>query len=218
MSIVGTFTIPAESFALDHSLSTVPEMTLQAERLASHSAMEVLPFLWATGGDLETFHRALEDDPTITDVDIAEEADDEILYRLEWSDEFCDLINEMVDHHAAILEATARGEEWHLRLRFADESRVSSFQDHFRETKHGFEVNHIARPTEPRQREFGLTEEQYEALVAAVREGYFEVPRTTSVSELGESLEISANSVSQRLRRGSGTLVRSTLDLTDEDE
>lgn len=217
MSVIGDFTVPADAFALDHALSTVPEMTIEADRLASHSTMEVFPFVWAAGGELERLQRALEDDPTVTAVTMAEETGDEVLYRLEWSEAFCRLIDEMVDHHAAITEASARNGQWDLKLRFAEEEMVSAFQTHFRETGRQFEVNNLSQPTEPRQREYGLTDEQHEALVAAVSGGYFQVPRSTSVAELGEALDVSANAVSQRLRRGSETLVRTALTVSDEE-
>lgn len=218
MSVVGDFTIPAGAFALERALSTDPEMTIEADRLASHSPREVFPFLWATGGDFERFYRALEDDPTVTSVGIADETENGVLYRLEWSDAFCNLIHEMVDHHAAIMEAKAHGDEWNLRLRFAEEGMVSSFQNHFRETGHQFDVNQLYHPTEPRQRAFGLTAEQHEALVAAVNEGYFTIPRTASAEEVSETLGISANAVSERIRRGCETLIRSELILPDDTE
>ncbi|WP_232687082.1 bacterio-opsin activator domain-containing protein [Halobacterium zhouii] len=211
MSVVGNFTIVAESFALDHALSTAPDVTVEADRLASHSPQEVFPFLWAADGDLEGFQRALEDDPTTTSVSVAEETENELLYRLEWSEEFQDLIQQMVDHHAAILEAKARSGRWHLRLRFADEQMVSTFRSHFREAGREFEVNQLYHPTDPRQRTFGLTAEQHEALVTAVDEGYFAIPRETSTAELSEALDVSANAVSERIRRGCETLVRSGL-------
>lgn len=215
MSIVGDFTIPSDAFALEAALSTVPEMSVEADRLASHSPKEVFPFLWATGGDFDRFRRALADDPAVTDVDVVDETDGEVLYRLEWGDDFCELIHDMVDHHAAIVEAAAQRDQWNLRLRFAEESMVSSFQNHFRETGHTFEVNHLSHPSEPRQREFGLTAEQHEALVTAVREGYFTIPREASVEEVGEAMGISANAASQRIRRGCETLVRSGLTIPD---
>ena len=216
MSVVGDFTIPAESFALEHALSTVPEMTMEADRLASHSPDEVFPFFWATGGDFEGFQQALEDDPTTTAVSVAEETEDEVLYRFEWNQDVLDLIKEIIDHHASIAEATARDGQWHLRLRFASEGMVSEFQNYFRENGHNFQVHRLARPREPRQEEYGLTKEQYDALVAAVRGGYYRVPRATSVEELGETLGISANAVSQRLRRGTEAVLQNSLTITDE--
>ena len=211
MSVVGDFSIPADAFALKEALSAVPEMTIEADRLASHSPKGVFPFLWATGGDFDEFLHALEADPTVTSADIAETIDGEVLYRLEWSDKFCELIHEMIDHHAAIVEASAHDAQWNLRLRFADDEMVSSFQRHFQDKGHTFTVNHLSYPTKPRQRAFDLTEEQHEALVTAVQEGYFTIPRTASVKEIGETLGISANAVSQRIRRGSETLIRSGL-------
>lgn len=217
MSIVGDFTIPTDAFALEEALSAVPEMTIEADRLASHSPKEVFPFLWATGGDFDRFSQALEDDPTVTSADISEDTDDEVLYRLEWSDVFCDLVHEMIDHHAAIVKATAHDDHWNLRLRFAEEDMVSSFQRHFQDTEHTFEVNELSYPSEPRQRAFGLTAEQSEALVIAVQKGYFTIPRTASVEEVGETLDISSNAVSQRIRRGCETLIRSGLMSPDDD-
>ncbi len=193
-------------------------MTVEADRLASHSATEVFPFLWATGGDAEVFHQALEDDPSVSEMTIAEETTNEVLYRLTWGGEFVELVSDIVDHHAAILEAKAQADQWNLRLRFSEEDLVTSFQDHFRETEHSFEVNQLYHPTEPRQREFGLTAEQYETLVVATREGYFAIPRTTSAKEIGEILGISDNAVSERIRRGSEALIRSTLRITDSTE
>lgn len=218
MSVVGDFTVPAEAFALEEALSTVPAMTIEADRLASHSPKEVFPFFWATGGDFERFSRALDADPTVTEVSVATESEDEVLYRLKWSDEFCGLVHEMVDHHASIMKAKARGDHWNLRLRFANEGMVSSFQNHFRETGHRFEVHKLYHPTESRQGAFGLTREQHDALVTAVNAGYFSVPRTASTEDVSDELGISANAVSERIRRGCETLIRSGLFVSDDME
>lgn len=218
MSVVGDFTIPAKAFALEEALSTAPEMTIEADRLASHSPKEVFPFFWATGSNFERFYQALEDDPTVTEVSVASESENEVLYRLKWSDKFCSLIHEMVDYHASIMEAKAQGDHWNLRLRFANEGMVSSFQNHFRETRHRFDVNKLYHPTGSRQGAFGLTREQHEALVTAVNAGYFSVPRTASTEEVSDELGISANAVSERIRRGCETLVRSGLFISDDIE
>lgn len=186
-------------------------MRVETDRMASHSPEEVMPFLWATGGDFEAFADALDEDPLVDTVSVADEVGEEVLYRLTREGAFRDRIHEMIDHHASILEATARGNHWRLRLRFAEEGMVSSFQSHFRETGRAFEVLSLRPPEGPRQRKYGLTPEQYEALVTAVRSGYFSIPRTTSVEEVGEALDISVNAASQRLRRGSEALVRASL-------
>lgn len=221
MSVVVDFTIPTDSFTLHRTLSAEPEMTVEAERLVAHSTEWAFPFFWASGGDFEGFQRALRDDPTVADAAVIEEADDSALYQILWSDDVIDLIDEIINQHANILEAKARGERWRLQLRFAEEEQVSTFQKHFAERGRSFEVNQLYHPTTPRQREYGLTEEQHETLIAALSEGYFNVPRDVSMAELANTLGISSNAVSQRIRRASANLIEHTLtigsaELTDD--
>lgn len=218
MSVIGDFTIPADSFALGDALSVEPEVTVEADRLATHSTMEVLPFLWATGDEAAAFQRAMADDSTVESATVSEETDAEVLYKLEWSESVMELIDDMVDHHAAIVEARGREDRWRLKLRFAEETMVSSFQEHFRERGIEFEVHQLSRPDHTRQREFGLTPEQHDALVTASREGYFRIPRDTSTEALGEMLGVSANAVSQRLRRGCDALIENALGVDPREE
>ncbi|WP_436910695.1 helix-turn-helix domain-containing protein [Halosimplex marinum] len=218
MSVIGDFTVPAESFALAEPLASHPETKVTANRQATHSPREVFPFLWATGGDLDAFGESLAEAPAVETMSVAERADDAVMFRVVWAEPFQELIHDMVDHHAAIVEASASGDTWSLRLRFAEESMVSSFRDHFDETGRRFEVRSLWHPSGPRQREYGLTAEQYEALAAAAREGYFDVPRRASATDLGERLGISGNAASQRVRRGSAALVRNALLLDESSE
>lgn len=215
MSVIGEFTVPAESFALPEALTAAPAVTVEAERLATHSTMEVLPFLWADGGDHETFHDDLAADPTVVRATVADETEGGTLFKVHWHDRVPELVDEMVDHHATIVEASGRDGEWRLKLRFVEESQVTEFREHFAGRR--FEVRRLYHPTAPHQREYDLTAEQHAALVAALQSGYFGVPREASVEDLGDELGISANAVSQRLRRGSANLVRNALTFGDAD-
>ncbi|MEF8776007.1 MAG: helix-turn-helix domain-containing protein [Haloarculaceae archaeon] len=49
----------------------------------------------------------------------------------------------------------------------------------------------------------GLTAAQREALLRAVRGGYYSIPRETSTMDLAEELTIFDQAVTERLRRGS---------------
>ncbi len=211
MSVVADFSIPTKSFALQQALTAESAMTVEAERLASHSAEWVLPFLWASGGDFETFHEAMQDDPTVANVTIIEESGDSVLYQTEWSDTVVNIVDEMIDQHANILRAKAHGETWRLQLRFAEDKQVSSFQDYFTEQGYTFEVNKLHHPTAPRQREYGLTAAQRNTLATALHEGYFNVPRDLTIEELADILDISSNATSQRIRRASAALIQDTL-------
>ena len=47
-----------------------------------------------------------------------------------------------------------------------------------------------------------LTERQRECLLAALREGYFEVPRECTLAELAETLGVDKSTASETIRRG----------------
>lgn len=210
MSVIGDFTVPAESFALERTFERVPGLTLEADRLASHAPAEVMPFVWVSGG-VDDLAETLSADPDVETAEVADRLDGETLFRMRWSEGFRAHVQDMIDHHAAILRAEASEGTWTLRLRFADEAMVSAFQSHFRAEDRDLEVHSLTRPSAPRQSEFGLTADQREALAAAVRSGYFSIPRESSAEQLGEELGISANAASERVRRGTETLVESAL-------
>lgn len=216
MSVIGEFSVPASSFALEESMAEQPSVVVEAERMATHSTMQVMPFLWASDCDAGTFQNALDHDPSVEDAFISEDTGDGVLYKLIWSQEFRNLVDAMVDHHGSLVEASGTAGTWNLKLRFAQRSHVSEFQDHFRGRGHEFEVERLYQPDSPRQREYNLTAEQRDTLVAAYDAGYFDVPRASSTEELAAELGISANAVSARLRRASANLVDTTLVL-DED-
>jgi predicted DNA binding protein len=58
-----------------------------------------------------------------------------------------------------------------------------------------------------RRDEPDLTAEQRELLRAAVRRGYFEVPRRVSLADLAEEQGVSDREASERLRRGVEAMV-----------
>ncbi|MGB9953142.1 helix-turn-helix domain-containing protein [Haloarcula marismortui] len=58
---------------------------------------------------------------------------------------------------------------------------------------------------------FDLTDSQRRALVLAVESGYFEVPRGTTLGELGAELGISEQSVSESIRRATNKVLHSVM-------
>jgi predicted DNA binding protein len=207
MSLVAEFEVPTGEFALQGALDAVPEMRVEMERLATHSREWVMPFVWASGGDIDDFTSALEDDETVTDVTTLDRLDGTALYKVEWHESVERRVDAMIDQHAIIQEAVA-DRQWFLKLRFADEDELSDFRTHFGPN---FQLRRKYRTTQPRHGEFGLTPEQRETLVLASELGYFSVPRAATVEDIADHLDISANSVSQRLRRAHDALVQNTL-------
>lgn len=211
MSVITEFTTPAETFALQRTFETVPDVTIEIERLATHSREWVMPFLWATGDDLDAVEQALDADPSIDELQAIDLANSIGQFKVEWSEEFQELIDDIIDQHGIMQEAEAADGTWFLKLKFADRDAISEFQTHFRERAHNFELQRLYNGAAPKGREYDLTTEQHEVLVTAFEKGYFAVPRDAQIADLAAELDISTNAVSQRIRRATDNLTRNTL-------
>lgn len=211
VSLIAGFTLSAESLALDPTLRRHPEVIVEVERLATHSREWVMPFLWVSGPNLDEFERSMERDPTVEGVQLVQESEDIRLYNVHWVERVQLTIDSMADQHAIITEMEARDRRWYLKLRFRKPDLLEEFQTHFAERGFEFELRQLETSPEPKQRQFGLTEKQREALVTALDHGYFEVPRGASMAELADLLGVAPSTASERVRRATGALVHNAL-------
>ncbi|TYL39216.1 bacterio-opsin activator [Natronococcus pandeyae] len=218
MSVITEFTIPAEAFALEHTFDTVSDVTIQIERLASHSREWVMPFCWVTCEDLEAVTDALREDPTVDGVRLVDSDSDVGYLNVHWNESVQSLIDTVVDQHGIMQEVEANDGIWHLKLKFLDGDAVQKFQTYFDEKGYSFELQRLYDGTAPKEREYDLTADQREALVMALEMGYFDVPREANIEDLAAELEISTNAVSQRLRRANRNLTRNTLTVSPPTE
>lgn len=211
MTVITEFTIPAEAFVLDRTLSEVPDATFEIERHATHSREWIMPFLWTTGEPADTIEDALRDDPTVDAVTQVGNVDTIGQFTVEWEASFQDLIDDIVDRQGIIQEAKAANGLWYLKLKFLNRDAVREFQSYFAEQDYPFELERLYDGTARKQREYDLTPEQRAALVTALEMGYFDVPRETQIGALAAELGVSTSAVSQRLRRATRNLTENTL-------
>lgn len=159
----------------------------------------------------------LEADPSVADIDILADFDDERFYRMAWTDHTQIIGHMLVEQNATIQRATASEGRWHFRVLFPERSGLSAAYDYAEE--HGFSLD-IARVYDVdavRRVRFELTDSQHEALTEAFERGYYTVPRNINQSELAAELDVSHQAISERLRRATHDLIKNAL-LVDEDE
>jgi predicted DNA binding protein len=208
---VATFSLPAQGFALGHTLEATPDMTVKAERVAAHGTVWVMPCLWVTGGDFDAFDTALDADPTVKRVIETEAFDEETYYQVEWSDSVAQFVDALIDTEGSVLNAEAHDGTWELRIRFATREQLDIFQDYLSRQEHSYRLLNLFEPRFPRQERGQLTAPQRDALVMAVEQGYYRIPRDVAMEELADSLGISRQAASERLRRGIEQLVTTVL-------
>lgn len=212
MSVIADFVVPAEKFVLSDTLDAVPEIRIEVERVVAHTGDSVTPYFRASGAEFAPFESALADDPSIEAVETLEEVTDERLYRANWITNVESLAFALDAGDTAIMEATGEHGEWELRLLFPDHDKLSAFDSFCRDNDVGFELRRTFSPDNPGTfGQYEVTEAQRDALVLALQRGYFEVPRDSSTVELADELDISAQAVSVRIRRGASSLLENTL-------
>lgn len=209
--LIATVSLAPEDFVLADALTEGPEMKVEAERIAAHSSRRVMPCIWIVSDDFDAVDDALKNDSSVEEIVGSEAFDDQKYYHVEWTEGVVGLIDDIVDKKGSLLHAETKEGRWELRLRFAAQDQLDEFHDHLREREYSFRLVNKFTPDNPRQ-EFGrLTPDQHDALVTAVTEGYYRIPRTTSTDELATRFGISDQAVTERLRRGIDNLVRESL-------
>ncbi|WP_440008066.1 helix-turn-helix domain-containing protein [Halomicrococcus sp. SG-WS-1] len=205
---------PASDFALERTLDRVEGVEFEIERVVAPEAGQVMPYVWAAADSdqADELERALSDDPTTDEVELLADLGDEWLYRMEWVERTRFVVHVLVDAQGTIMDAVGKDDEWWLRVLFPDRDSLSATYDFCETNDVPFDVDQIYQlEAAPRRSQYGLTEEQYEALVTAFEHGYYEVPRSVSGEELATELDISHQALSERLRRAYRNLVSRTI-------
>ena len=213
MSIVATVTVPAAEFPLGSVLEVDEDVTVTVETTVPTSE-SVVPYLWAPASVEDAFVDALESAPVVTDVSVVDEVGDHVLFRVTWDGRVNGFLEEIRATDAIVTGAVGTETRWTFRLRFSAYRDLSSFYTGCVDRGISVDLVHVhERRASGDDTRFGLTVPQQELLVAAYDAGYFDVPRRTTLVELGERLDISDSAVSQRLRRGLAALIESTIAL-----
>ena len=211
MSVVVEFSVPADGFALAPALSADEDVRIALEAIVPTSD-ERFPYVWVSGEDPDRFERAARNEANVAGVTRLDRVGEDALYRIDWAPDADGLLAGLADHEAVVLEATRR-RRWRFRVRFHDHDRLPGFYAFCRERDLGLSVARVAVLEErsPSGPAAALTPEQREALVLAVREGYFEVPGRADLSSIAEELGITQQATSNRIRRGVDRVLRSAL-------
>ncbi|MDR5656389.1 helix-turn-helix domain-containing protein [Halodesulfurarchaeum sp. HSR-GB] len=168
----------------------------------------IIPYIWIYEPHRDGFEAAVKNHPSVESFEVQEVHDDRTLYALEWRASRDLVIKGIREGGAQLLEATGTGHNWRFELRFPSHDALSDFQDYCLSADIEMEVIRIYNPTKPDTGPwYGLSVPQREALMLAFREGYFDIPRQISTKELGNRLGISDQAVTERLRRGTSTLL-----------
>ncbi|AXR82203.1 helix-turn-helix domain-containing protein [Natrarchaeobaculum sulfurireducens] len=213
MSVIATVAVPAASFPLGSIVDPDADDTVTVETTVPTSE-GIIPYLWVPSSISSSVVDTLESNSSVASVTTVDELDDSVLLKLEWDGRVNGLFEAIRRHETIVISAVGTADRWTLRARFPTSADLSAFYSECLERDVPIELVQLHEAVSPAlERRFGLTRPQRDLIVEAYELGYFDVPRTTTLVELGDRLDVSDSAVSQRLRRGLTTLIESTLTL-----
>jgi predicted DNA binding protein len=202
---------PASQTPFAEAVEREPSLEVEIERVVLSAGLP----LRVRGTSRRAVEAAFDATPRIEGYDLISDEEGEWLYSIRPEGGRLPPISWVVEAGGAVLAATLSGSNWSLRLRFTDHADVERAVETLRENGIEIDIRSIRSVSEGDLPAMGLTAEQYEALELAVRYGYFEVPRRTSLEELSGHLDISHQSLSERLRRAQKGVLNTSLTRSD---
>lgn len=185
---------------------------IDVEEIFQSATGETKLLFWVYGEDLESVGAALDDDGTVRAFTLLEEPADRRLYSATLSAYGEEHLTypTAAEYDIAYLDITVTTDT-RIRARIPTREALFAYRDACRKREIPFRIERIFHESDQSGNQYGITDRQQEALLAALEAGYFDVPRNTTLSEVAEKLDISDQALSARLRRGQANLLRNTL-------
>ncbi|WP_396613795.1 helix-turn-helix domain-containing protein (plasmid) [Haloferax sp. S1W] len=169
-------------------------------------------FVVVENGDVESVLSDLNDDPTVENAEYLGSIGDDPRFKVLLSGGVPLVPPSTTELGVRLISIQHEQGSWNVQMHLPVHSTLHRVQSHYHEEDITFHVKrlHVARETDLGA-ETVLPPGQREALVVAYENGYFNVPRTESQSEIANRLDISKSGVSQRIRRAISRLIEATL-------
>lgn len=212
--VVTTIYVPAGETALEATFDRVPTAEFIVASTASTDTATAA--LWASNADFDDIDTALASDPSVTVRSTLTRTKKERLYHIQFNDEMKKFLAILLAHDGLIFDMSCKDRTWDFRIIYGDRTALSAAHEDLSHHGYNITVNTILNIDE-KHSPSGLTTKQQDALEVAYQEGYFTIPRETTLKGLADEFDISYQSLSERLRRAYIALIEAEL-VRDDDE
>lgn len=202
--------IPGSDFELGRVLEVPRGGTIELEPSVP-TGDRVVPFFWLKDADPEPFATRVRNHPSTSYLEQLVTLDDRTLFAFDFAGSRDYLFEGVDDQHGQILSGRGTEDAWCFEIRFPSHEEVARFQNHCDNARIRMTLDRI-NSQDPGSNSFpGLTEAQTEALTVAIRTGYYDIPRASTLEGVAAELGISDQATSERIRRGTKTLITNVL-------
>jgi predicted DNA binding protein len=212
MSLTATLYIEHDLVALVPTLRALQDVRIEViSQGTTNPGNTFFPFL-IDFDDRAALEDVLDEDPTVARYELVDWTDNSGIYYIEHTPETKLISTAVADVNGVMLHTETRDEGWLVRLLLPERAALNTIWEWTTDEDIDVEVMEIyGNQDAGGDTSFGLTDEQEAALTTALREGYFDEPRSASLEEIAEEMDLSSTAVSGRLRRGMRNLVAATI-------
>jgi predicted DNA binding protein len=194
--------------ALSPTIRSLPDADIGVVSDAGTDPQHDVYFYWVEAPDFAAVEEVLAEDHTVSAFAAIIEDEDRRTYRVEYSDAAKLISPPTTDVGGVIVDSRAHANGWLLDLRLQDHDGLYQLNEYATAEDIKLDVVEVQQTdADGDGPDFGLTEPQREALVAAFLHGYYDEPREAFLEDLAELLGVSPTAVSGRLRRGSARII-----------
>lgn len=222
MSLVAEFDIVCEHLPFVPVAKALPEATPVLDLQFNHDENPLF-VLSVTDGDRTTVEETFEDLPVVGEYTVLGEAGETRRYQILPGQTLEEHLGPHIDDLSG-LEALATTDAiierievlptgWQQTGWFAHGEAFNEFRE-FWQRNGDFNLHRLTWEGDAEPPGDGLTDRQREALRTAYELGYFDIPRKASLEDVATAVDISASSVSERLRRAQTQLIEETVATT----
>jgi predicted DNA binding protein len=130
---------------------------------------------------------------------------------VEWCARAERLVEAFLSERGTVLAASCEEGSWFVRVLYPTRTCLSRVANRCQAADFQFDIKRIYGLDGGREERFDLTDKQQTALEAALKSGYYGIPRETNAAQLATELDVSHQALSERLRRAHKSLVENAL-------
>ncbi|WP_254832483.1 helix-turn-helix domain-containing protein [Haloglomus salinum] len=212
MSLIAEISL--SSPLMEATAGAVPETTFRMEDLQLVEDGPAKYLFWAEGGDLGRLDAALTVDPTVASFTCLTALSDRRLYRVSFTGEMKTRMTylDAAANDIVYLEMRSTHQRTRIRARVPTRAALREYVETCQGKGIDLQVESLYRTDEGGAfPQYGLTEPQRAALIAAHEAGYFDPDRGATLADIAADLGISRQALAGRLRRGHRQLIEATL-------
>ena len=206
-------TLRLRSPALQTAFESASDVTITVEQRTKTDDGALDLTAWAASEDIGAFEDGLDDDDTVARWLPIGWTDRRKLYRIRLTEEVSKLMdyNDWADGRMVWVSSERTDRSWVVNAFVGDRSVLQTVAAECEDAEVGFDLVRASEVDELNTRQFALTQTQAETLLRAFDRGLYSVPREVTLEELADPLDVSHQALSERLRRGVGSLIETTI-------